>query len=325
MKNDLSELFQVEKQECHAELSACLLEAQARTPAKYLYDPLGSRLFEAICELPEYYPTRTEVAIFDANLQAIANAAGIGSTLIDLGAGNCAKATKLIPVLRPRQYVPVDISEDFMRAAIQSVRQRFPELRITGVGMDFSENLQLPPQVDSMRRLFFYPGSSIGNFPPGQALDFLKQIRSACATGRHGNKPAGGGLLIGVDLIKDRGILQAAYDDAIGVTAAFNLNLLLHLNGLLGANFNPRQWRHRAIFNSLHSRIEMHLDAMDDLSVAWGVHARHFRKGESIHTESSYKYTPSGFVQMLGQAGFGNIQAWQDESRYYMVCHATPV
>jgi dimethylhistidine N-methyltransferase len=302
----------------HDELSAGLLAPQAFTSPKYLYDALGSKLFEAICELPEYYPTRTEARIFDDYAADIAASVGHGSTMIDLGAGNCAKAASLFPALQPTQYVPIDISVDFLRDAVQQLRQRFPHIVMTGVGMDFSSALHLPEAVHADKRLFFYPGSSIGNFTPVQALAFLRRVRTACQV----DGQPDGGLLIGVDLIKDKAILDAAYDDALGVTAAFNLNLLRHLNTLLDADFDVRQWQHRAFFNAPQNRIEMHLVAKCQLTVSWNGGQRQFDAGESIHTENSYKYTRESFKQLLQQAGFEDANIWMDDSAWFMVCHA---
>jgi dimethylhistidine N-methyltransferase len=304
-----------------AELGASLLAPQAHTSPKYLYDELGSKLFAAICELQEYYPTRTEAAIFAAHLDDIAQSTGQGTTLIDLGAGNCAKAARLIPALRPKQYVPVDISVDFLRDAVGLLRQRFPQIDMLGLGLDFSEALELPAAVRPEQRLFFYPGSSIGNFAPDEALLFLRRLRAACR--RDGR--ADGGLLIGVDLVKDTRILDAAYDDTLGVTAAFNLNLLLHLNKLLGADFDVRDWRHRGFFNADHSRIEMHLKARRAVKVSWQGGTRQFAEGETIHTENSYKYTRQGFVELLEQAGFEAAGIWTDSRNWFMLCHARAV
>jgi dimethylhistidine N-methyltransferase len=291
-----------------------LRAAQPATSPKYLYDALGSRLFEAICELPEYYPTRTEGAIVEAHLYDIAASVGRGSTLIDLGAGNCAKAARLFPLLQPAQYVPIDISVEFLREAVNNLHQRFPQIRMTAIGMDFSGSLALPSAVRREKRLFFYPGSSIGNFTPEEAAAFLGRLREACS--------GDGGLLIGVDLVKDKAVLEAAYDDALGVTASFNLNLLLHLNKLLGADFNVRDWRHYACFNQEQSRIEMHLEARRDLTVRWPGGLRRFAEGERIHTENSYKYTREAFLQLLERAGFAPARNWTDERGWFMVCHA---
>jgi dimethylhistidine N-methyltransferase len=271
-------------------------------------------LFEAICELPEYYPTRTEAEIFRKNLSAIAKAAGVGATLIDLGAGNCAKAARLFAALQPAQYVPVDVSVEFLRDAVGQLQQRFPHIEMTGIGLDFSSALDLPDAVIKEKRLFFYPGSSIGNFTPEEALSFFHRLRAAC------NKD--GGLLIGVDLIKDKPILDAAYDDALGVTAAFNLNLLLHLNHMLGTDFNVRDWCHVGFFNVEKSRIEMYLEARTKLTVTWPGASRSFEQGERIHTENSYKYTAETFLKLLTQAGFGEAKLWTDDNEWFAVIHA---
>lgn len=297
-----------------AELEAGLLATPATTSPKYLYNAFGSRLFEAICLLPEYYLTRTEAAIFDANLTHIAQAVGPGATLIDLGAGNCAKAVSLFPALQPRQYVPIDISAAFLAQALALIRPRFPAIEMTGIGLDFSSSLDLPATVRHEKRLFFYPGSSIGNFAPEQAVDFLRRIRAACGTD--------GALLIGVDLIKDHAILDAAYDDALGVTAAFNLNLLRHLNDTLGTDFVVGDWLHRAFYNPQQSRIEMHLEARRPLTVHWTGAQRHFAEGERIHTENSYKYTVQSFSALLSAAGFGAIRSWTDDRNWFAVMHA---
>jgi dimethylhistidine N-methyltransferase len=293
------------------ELLAGLRAPVATTSPKYLYDALGSKLFEAICELPEYYPTRTEAAIFERHGAEIAESVGAGGTLIDLGAGNCAKAARLFPLLAPSQYVPIDISADFLKAAVTQLQGLFPAIEMLPLGMDFSSRLDLPAEVSRTRRLFFYPGSSIGNFHPDEALAFLRRMREA-----------GGDLLIGVDLVKERAVLDAAYDDALGVTASFNLNLLYHLNRLLGADFNLREWRHRGFFNPQESRIEMHLEARRDIVVRWHGGERRFGEGERIHTENSYKYTPDSFAGLLREAGYEPARTWTDERDWFMVCHA---
>lgn len=297
-----------------AELSAGLLAPQAFIAPKYLYDTLGSKLFAAICELPEYYPTRTEADIFSTYRTEIGLAVGTATTFIDLGAGNCAKAAQLFPTLLPAQYVPVDVSVDFLLDSVAQLQQRFPHIAMLGLGLDFSGKLDLPATVRREKRLFFYPGSSIGNFTPAEALAFFQRLRSACDTD--------GGVLLGIDLIKSKAVLDAAYDDALGVTAAFNLNLLLHLNQLLGADFNVREWRHLGFFNSDTSRIEMHLEARVNLTVTWPGATRHFLAGERIHTENSYKYTLEKFLHLLAQAGFGEPQIWTDASKWFAVIHA---
>ena len=300
--------------EVRAELQQGLLATAATTSPKYLYDALGSPLFEAITELPEYYPTRVEASIFEQFLSDMAAAAGLGHTLIDLGAGNCEKAARMFEALRPAKYVAVDISVDFLKQSLTSLQRQNPELPMLGLGMDFSASLELPTEIGAGSRLFFYPGSSIGNFTPADALPFLSQIHAACKSGT-----GQGGLLIGVDLVKASTVLQAAYDDALGVTAAFNRNMLLHINQLLGSDFNIAQWQHRALFNTELSRIEMHLDAREDLTVRWDGGERKFAKNEGIHTENSYKYTVDSFTQLLKNAGFQVVKPWQDASQQFCV------
>jgi dimethylhistidine N-methyltransferase len=301
------------------ELCAGLLAQNASASPKYLYDALGSILFEAICVLPEYYPTRTEAAIFDAHLAEIGRAIGPGTTLIDLGAGNCAKAARLFSQLHPHQYVPIDISVDHLREAVTRLQHAFPHIEMTGVGLDFSQSLVLPGVVRPDKRLFFYPGSSIGNFSPPEAVAFLQRLRAACGT------DGDGGLLIGIDLIKDKPILDAAYDDALGVTAAFNLNLLLHANRVLGSDFVPRDWQHIGFFNAEKNRVEMHLEARRAVLVSWPGHERRFEQGERIHTENSYKYTTEGALDLLAQAGFKKVNMWTDPAQWFAVVYARAV
>lgn len=297
-----------------AELAASLSAPSAWISPKFLYDALGSKLFEAICELPEYYPTRTEAAIFARHGADMARAARRGATLIDLGAGNCAKAAGLFPLLQPAQYVAIDISADFVRDALSRLQQRFPQIGMTALGLDFSSELTLPATVRAERRLFFYPGSSIGNFTPGEALAFLQRVHGACG--------ADGAILIGVDLEKDHAVLDAAYDDALGVTGAFNLNILRHANTLLGADFDVRQWRHEGFYNPAARRIEMHLTARCTQTVRWPGGERTFHEGERIHTENSYKYRQADAVDLLARAGFHHAQVWLDPDGWFAVIYA---
>jgi len=295
-------------------LAQGLLAVNAQMSPKYFYDRIGSVLFEAICELPEYYPTRTEADIFKHHLSEMAQVIGTGATLIDLGAGNCAKAASLFPQMRPGQYVPVDISDHHLQDSVQRLRQRFPHIEMTEVGLDFSVPWQLPDSVRDEKRLFFYPGSSIGNFDHEHALALLRQIRAACGDD--------GGILIGFDMIKDSAVLHAAYDDALGVTAAFNLNALRHINRVLGSDFDVRHWQHKVFFNAQLARIEMHLEARIEQTVHWPGAERRFAKGERIHTENSYKYTLPSMLDLLKQAGFGQARDWSDPSAWFSVVYA---
>jgi dimethylhistidine N-methyltransferase len=282
---------------------AGLAAAPAQASPKYFYDRLGSHLFDAITELPEYYPTRTEAGIFAAHGAEMAGRIGGGATFIDLGAGNCEKAARLLPLLDPARYVAVDISADYLHESLRQLQREHPALEIVGVGMDFSHSPALPDGVlpPGARPVFFYPGSSIGNFTPHAARAFLAGVHAQAARG---------GLLIGVDLVKSHAVLEAAYDDALGVTAAFNLNLLRNLNRLVGTDFDPRDWRHVAFFNERDSRIEMHLECVREVDVRWPGGGRTFAAGQRLHTENSYKYTIESFDALLRRAGFARSSAW---------------
>jgi len=312
-----AEQFGAAKQAAVGELAAGLRQNPARLSPKYFYNALGSKLFEAICLLDEYYLTRTEAEIFTKHAAQIAAVAGVGGTLIDLGAGNGAKAASLFGVLKPRQYVPVDISVTFLQDAVAKLRLAHPQIPMLPVGLDFAEQFRLPAEARAGKRLFFYPGSSIGNFSPLQAAQFLTRLR--------GEAGADGAILIGVDLVKDPFTLRAAYDDALGVTAAFNLNALAHANQLLGSDFAVKDWRHVALYNTEHNRIEMYLEALRDLAVTWPGVTRRFGAGERIHTENSYKYAEHGFVELLESCGFGNVSRFTDEAKKFLVCHARAV
>ncbi len=292
------------------ELASGLLAAAPMIAPKYFYDALGSRLFDAITDLPEYYPTRTEAAILARHAPAIAAAVGTGRTLVDLGAGNCEKAGRLFAVLKPERYVAVDISVEYLRNALVCLQREHPHIVMLGVGLDFSQSLELPDDVGEAARTLFYPGSSIGNFTPQDALAFLQRARQASP---------GGNLLIGVDLVKDSRVLQAAYDDALGVTAAFNLNVLLRLNAVLGSDFKVADWQHVGLFNEVASRIEMHLQARRAVAVRWPGGERRFAAGERIHTENSYKYSIEQFETLLRQAGYAQVQCFSDDGRNFAV------
>ena len=301
-----------------SELTESLLAKHASVSPKYLYDALGSHLFEAITELPEYYPTRTERAIVSQNLQEMSARIPSGAALIDLGAGSCKKAERLFNALQPAHYIPIDISVDYLRDTLTHLQQRYPKIRMSGVGMDFSSELALPAslmaQIEGLPIVVFYPGSSIGNFAPSQAHTLLGSAHKLSRRGAHS-----GGILIGVDLVKPIEVLEPAYDDALGVTASFNLNMLLNINNLLGSNFAPQDWQHVAFFDAKTSRIEMHLQAKQDLTVSWPGHSRRFARGEDIHTENSYKWTLAGFADLLQSAGFARPTSWTDEKEWFSV------
>ena len=299
-----------------AALSMGLQARAANIPPRYFYDALGCALFGAICELPEYYPTRTEHAIFSDNRDAIADAAGRGHQLVDLGAGDCCKALAWLPFLAPTRYLAVDIARQAIADSLAKMAPEYPEIEMLGIVADFVNGLDLEQDLDASGVTFFYPGSSIGNFTPTEALSFLRSIKLHCA-GRDDS-----GLLIGVDTKKDKARLDAAYDDAVGVTAAFNRNVLNHVNQVLGSNFRPEAFAHRGFYNEAAGRVEMHLEAMSLQTVRWLGIERSYVAGERIHTENSYKYSPDEFVTLLYNAGFARIQCWQDARRDFAVFHA---
>jgi L-histidine N-alpha-methyltransferase len=273
-------------------------------PPKYFYDARGSQLFEAICRLKEYYPTRAELALTRGHIGEIARFARRHGTLIEYGSGDSMKSRLLIEALRPAAYIPVDISQDALRAAAAKLQRRFPWLDVRPVHGDFSRPLAIPLPPGRGRRVVYFPGSTIGNLTPQEALVFLRRSRAQVGTG--------GAMLVGVDLKKDTRVLHAAYDDAKGVTAAFNLNLLARINRELGGDFKLRRFRHYAFYNSKLDRIEMHLVSLARQTVRIGRHRFAFEAGESIHTENSYKYSITGFRALAKRAGFKAAQVWLD-------------
>jgi dimethylhistidine N-methyltransferase len=277
---------------------------QKAIPPKYFYDAKGSRLFEAICRLKEYYPTRSELALTRANLAAIARFAGRDCTLVEYGSGESLKSKLLIRALRPETYVPVDISADALEAASRRLGREFPWLRIAAVHGDFSRPLKIPLRQGAGRCVVYFPGSTIGNLMPQEAQAFLRMTR-----GQVGPR---GAMLVGVDLKKDATTLHAAYNDAKGVTAQFNLNLLARINRELGGTFRLASFRHYAFYNPKRGRIEMHLVSLARQSVDVGNHRFDFDAGESIHTENSYKYSLGEFRLLAKSAGFRGDKAWLD-------------
>ena len=290
------------------------LSSDPRTlPCKYFYDERGAALFRKICELPEYYITRTEIDILDRHRAEIASQLGPNIELIGLGTGAGTKTRILIEALeRPAAYIPVDISEKQLRKSTALFGKILPDLEILPVCADYLQPVVLPsPRHKPARNVVYFPGSTIGNFEPNEALEFLRRI--ANVSGR------GGGLLIGVDLQKDQSVIEAAYNDNARVTAQFNLNLLARLNREIGADFDLSQWRHRAIYNSEAGRIEMYLISTTDQTVHIGDREFHFRGGEKILTEHSYKHTPEGFIALARQAGFDFVKLWTDDARLFGV------
>lgn len=302
-------------------LAARLLAVPASIAPRYLYDDAGCALFTAICSLPEYYPTRTEAAIFERNRREIGTVAGTGRQFVDLGAGDGKKAERWMPWLRPRRYVAVDIAAPELERTLARIAAGHPAMEVAGIVSDFAQALERGRGLDLSRDLgegpvtFFYPGSSIGNFLPADAARFLRAIRAQC-------RAPGSGLLIGVDTRKDPERLRAAYDDAACVTAAFNRNVLNHVNSLLDTRFDPAGFEHVALYDVTRGRIEMHLEARRAQSVAIQGITRRFEAGERILTEYSYKYEPQAFAAMLAAAGFAEVQCWQDDAGDFAVFFA---
>lgn len=295
------------------EIEMGLLARSASISPKFLYDALGSHLFTAITLLPEYYPTNTEKNIFTQYQDQIAHAVGIGGALIDLGAGNCQKAESFFNSLKPSSYLAIDFSVEYLQDALQKLAGKYPHIHMQCIGMDFSKQLIIPDSITKTKRTFFYPGSSIGNFSSLEALELLSQIQSQANDG---------GLLIGADLMKEDSVLMAAYDDPLKVTAAFNLNILRSINSHLGSNFRVDQFRHQVQVNHEENRVELYLEALEDLTVTWPGKSRTFKKGELIHTENSHKYTIESIQQLLKKAGFATAQIWTDPKDYFAVIYA---
>ncbi len=296
-------------------LIAGLRQPNAHIEPKYFYDALGCALYGAICHLDEYYPTRTERAIFQQYRQEITAHIGGGGTLVDLGAGDCAKAQEWLPHIAPARYLAVDIAAPPMAAALARLQPEFPAIEMMGLVTDFSQKLTVPGECLRGSATVFYPGSSIGNFAPPAAIRFLREMRAISAF-------SNGGLLIGVDAKKETARLGAAYNDALGVTSAFNLNALRHINQVLGCDFNVTDWRHVVFYDEGQGRVEMHLVSTCDQTVTIGGVLREFKAGEKIHTENAYKYHQHEFTALLTAAGFEQIHCWSNDANEFWVFYA---
>jgi len=307
---------QLELLDLHPEIENMTLEVceglkkqQRSLSPKYFYDERGSELFEAITRLDEYYPTRTELALFDAHLPEIAELIGAGSCVIEYGSGSSLKIRKLLDALSPLAYVPVDISRDYLLTNATVLAQDFPQLTVLPVCADFSQFIALPEQLGGMSPIGFFPGSSIGNFEPEQAKQFLGRVANTLGSGGH--------LLIGVDCKKDPAVLERAYNDAAGITAAFNLNALSHLNRVLGAEFQLDKFEHEALYNRDAGCIQMFLRSTAQQQVSIGGSVFAFDEGERLHTENSYKYSPDELIRLAEDSGFGCEHLWQDADEYF--------
>ena len=296
-----------------------LRKPQKELPSKFFYDARGSQLFEQICALDEYYLTRTELGIMREHAREMVEVLGPQCLLVEYGSGNSTKTRLLLDHLRqPAAYVPIDISKEHLIQAATALAAAYPDLEVLPVCADYTTDFELPvPTAPAMRRVVYYPGSTIGNFDREPARRFLRHIAGVCGPG--------GGLLIGVDLRKDPGKLHHAYNDWEGVTAAFNLNLLARINRELGADFQPDRFRHYAFYNPREGRVEMHLVSLAKQTVHVGDAAFSFAIGESIWTESSYKYHLDEFADMAGAVGFAVAQVWTDPQELFSVQYLTVV
>lgn len=284
-----------------------------RVPPKYFYDSEGSRLFEEITRTPEYYPTRSEHEILRMQAGAIVQHFPTGAALIEFGSGACIKVRFLLDAARKlKAYVPVDIAGEFLNAEAAALRKHYPNLAILPVVADFMKPFALPEAVADLPKIGFFPGSTIGNFEPHEAAAFLRHAGTILGEGAV--------LIVGVDLIKDESVLNAAYNDAAGVTARFNLNVLRRINRELGGNFKLDGFEHHAFYNRERNRIEMHLASRSRQKVTVAGSSFEFRAGETIHTESSYKYSPQSFAALARGAGWTLLDRWTDAKGNFAVC-----
>jgi dimethylhistidine N-methyltransferase len=290
-----------------------LAQPQKQIHPKYFYDAIGCKLFESICGLPEYYPTRTELAIMRSDAGEMAHTLGAGCAVIEIGCGNSEKTRLLLKALRPVEFVPIDIAREQLEISCNMLAQSFPGMSIVAVRADFARPVDLPLANlrRGCRRILYFPGSTIGNFKPDEAHQFLRRWAPMLRPG--------GGALIGVDLEKDPALLNAAYNDTQGVTAAFNLNVLSRLNRELGANFDVHAFHHRALHCVDPGRVEMHLVSKHNQEVSINGRTFTFRADETIHTESSYKYSLSEFQDLGRGAGFEPVQYWTDADNLFSV------
>jgi L-histidine Nalpha-methyltransferase len=294
------------------DVRAGLSRPQKALSPKYFYDAAGSDLFEAITRLPEYYPTRTEIGILDRSGPEIAALLPAHAALVEFGSGSTVKLRRLLEHLETlAAYVPVDVSGTFLRSQAEALKADLPQLRVEPVVADFTRDFDLPHSLDGLPRAGFFPGSTIGNFEPAEAEGLLRRFGRILGEGAH--------MIVGVDLVKDAATLERAYDDAAGVTAAFNLNLLTRINRELAGRFDLDAFAHRAVFNPSASRIEMHLVSRNAQDVRVGSDTFAFAEGETIHTESSYKYTVATFQALAERAGWTWLKVWTDPQGLFSV------
>jgi len=305
-------IIPLKQEDMYEEVIQGLCSPNKSLPSKYFYDARGSELFDKITELEEYYPTRCEHSIMAENIERILTVLGKNIQLIEFGSGSSLKTRLLLDHLdNQSSYIPIDISEKHLLKTAEKLRKTFPKIEIKPLAADYTQDFTLPDtRRNFSRRVAYFPGSTIGNFKPGAARKFLAHTAELVGTG--------GGLLIGVDLKKDSQILEKAYNDSKGITAAFNLNILNHINQKLNADFNIESFHHKAFYNSGKGRIEMHLISLKDQTVRIGNTPVIFQQGETIHTENSYKYTPEEFAE-LARPRFDVQHIWTDDKNYFSV------
>jgi dimethylhistidine N-methyltransferase len=300
----------VSSNEFEIDVLAGLSKHQKGINPKYFYDEIGSILFEKITEVPEYYITRTELAILEENKKEMSKLIGKDATLIEFGSGSSTKVKILLDNIESlKHYIPIDISSEMLLKSADALSSEYKDLSILPICADFVKPISIPDYGG--KRVIFYPGSTIGNFEPQKAKEILE---NASAMLQHGD-----GLLIGVDLKKDREVLEKAYNDASGVTEQFNLNMIKRINKELNANFKLSSFSHLAFYNDELGRIEMHLKSLEDQSVMIGVHEVHFSRGETIHTENSYKYSVEQFHALAKECGFTSKKVWTDSNKWFSV------
>jgi len=288
------------------------LRARRRAiPARWLYDEAGSGLFDEITALPEYYPTRTEIALLEASAPDVARLTGPGRALVELGSGSSAKTPLVIRAISPSAYVPIDISGEALRQATDMIRGLFPDLAVLPEEGDFMEALRLPAGLDGVSRLGFFPGSTIGNLAPAAAVDLLRRLTAMLGPGSL--------LLIGMDRIKPVDVLLPAYDDSQGVTARFNLNLLHRINRDLDGDIPVDAFVHRAVWNAQEARVEMHLEAIRDGTFSVSGEDFSISAGETIHTENSHKYCPRSAHLLLAAGGWRQLDCWTDANDRFLL------
>ncbi|NQU61164.1 MAG: L-histidine N(alpha)-methyltransferase [Rhodospirillales bacterium] len=296
-----------------------LSKAQKELSCKYFYDQRGSELFNVICELDEYYPTRTETALLETHGAEIAEILGPGVCLIEYGCGSLVKTRCLLDAMQdPALFIPIDISEDHLIRSAKALADDYQDLKVIPVVADFTDPVEFPEEAKkdcTGKRVGFFPGSTIGNFERDRAVQFLKVVA--------GQVGEGGGLLVGADLKKDENVLIRAYDDSEGITAAFNFNVMERINKELGGDFDISGFRHLARYNREHGRVEMHLLSLKEQTAKILGRAFRFREGETIHTENSHKYTLEEFRDLAQAAGFSTVKTWVDEDDLFSVHYLT--